>query len=235
VSRADVVAKIREFGVEAVDESYSHSVRSYWKYITDVSVHGSVSSNLIGENEINSPVLKGKKGLEQVRKVCEALVALGCQINSSCGLHVHHGIADHNNDDYNTIANVFKIYNKYQKDFDAMLPLSRRNNHYALPIDAETINEFENHDHLNSIQGNRYHVVNLQSYWKYGTLEFRQHSGSVEANKVINWIMITQRIVNLAATIKAIPEDCNVADALKFTPELKNYYAERCQRFAQAA
>ena len=41
---------------------------------------------------------------------------------------------------------------------------------------------------LVSAQGCRYHKVNLQSYYRHGTVEFRQHSGTLNAAKAVNWV-----------------------------------------------
>ena len=41
----------------------------------------------------------------------------------------------------------------------------------------------------------RYFKLNLQSYVKYGTVEFRHHSGTTTFSKVKNWILICARLV----------------------------------------
>lgn len=42
--------------------------------------------------EIVSPILKGKRGLSKIKKVCKILKRCHAHVNQSCGLHVHHGI-----------------------------------------------------------------------------------------------------------------------------------------------
>ena len=42
---------------------------------------------------------------------------------------------------------------------------------------------------LSQFMGGRYNAVNLESYRKYGTAEFRQHGGSINADKVCNWVI----------------------------------------------
>ncbi|WP_279236979.1 amidoligase family protein [Heliorestis convoluta] len=45
------------------------------------------------------------------------------------------------------------------------------------------------------ILNSRYLKLNIQSYWTHGTLEFRQHGGSLDGEKVTNWIIFSQSIV----------------------------------------
>lgn len=42
---------------------------------------------------------------------------------------------------------------------------------------------------------NRYRKLNLQSFWQHGTVEFRQHQGTVEAEKACNWVRFCLRMV----------------------------------------
>jgi len=50
----------------------------------------------------------------------------------------------------------------------------------------------------------RYHVINMTAYLKYGTVEFRQHSGTIEFVKIANWLKITQALVATAKNKKRI-------------------------------
>ena len=44
----------------------------------------------------------------------------------------------------------------------------------------------------------RYKALNLKSLHQHGTVEFRQHSGTVEADKLVNWILLTQGLIEKA-------------------------------------
>lgn len=44
----------------------------------------------------------------------------------------------------------------------------------------------------------RYRTLNLRALHQHGTVEFRQHSGTVEAAKVVAWVLFTQGIVEKA-------------------------------------
>jgi len=40
----------------------------------------------------------------------------------------------------------------------------------------------------------RYRKLNLQSFWQHGTVEFRQHQGTVDADKACNWVRFCLRM-----------------------------------------
>lgn len=196
-NREEVARLMNAKGVRAYVEGYNHSTKSYWKLIPDSSCG----------YELVSPPLKGREGLEQLKKACEALKEAGASVDRRCGLHVHHDINDY---DAKQIANIFAIYIKLEKTIDTFVPNSRRanNNRYCRSLfqyttpqtildklkAVKTIRDIEN------IWSTRYLKVNFQSYVKYGTIEFRQHSGTTEFDKMYNWILLTQQIVNMAAT-----------------------------------
>lgn len=55
---------------------------------------------------------------------------------------------------------------------------------------ATTINEMAN------IMGSRYFKVNLMSFQRHGTIEFRQHSGTVNATKIANWVRFLGQFID---------------------------------------
>ena len=196
-NREEVARLMNAKGVRAYVEGYNHSTKSYWKLITDSSCG----------YELVSPPLKGREGLEQLKKACEALKEARASVDRRCGLHVHHDINDYN---AKQIANIFAIYIKLEKTIDTFVPNSRRanNNTYCRSLFQGTTQQaiLDKLKAVNSIEDirriwyTRYVKVNFQSYVKYGTIEFRQHSGTIEFDKMYNWILLTQQIVNMAAT-----------------------------------
>lgn len=186
-------------GLCARAERYNHSTCSHWKVITDASITGTNGFELV------SPVLSGSEGLEQVRKAVAAIAAAGAKVNKSCGFHVHFGAGDLGLQQF---KNLFKNYIKFEDIFDAMQPESRRasNNTYCKSMlfcfrretREKTINAaFEAIDQSNSIEemfsavtrNDRYFKLNLLSFWRHGTVEVRHHAGTVDADKVVNWVL----------------------------------------------
>ena len=73
-------------------ESYNHITRPQWKLVTDSSVQGQTGYR--GNNELVSPILRGYNGKKQLQIVLDTLITLGCKVNVSCGIHVHHDVTD---------------------------------------------------------------------------------------------------------------------------------------------
>lgn len=199
----------REAGrtVEAMAEGYNHNTRAYWKVITDASLP-------YGRGvEVVSPILSGSDGIEQVRMVADAMTDYGCTVNVRCGLHVHIGVGDM------TVAQIKKIaicFVKFETFFDHIMPASRRadNNRfvqsnrsrfgsYATTAANDASDAFRAERCMNGLihsvtGGSRYRKLNLQSYHSYKTIEFRQHSGTTDADKMSKWIELLVNFVEAA-------------------------------------
>ncbi len=166
----------------------------------EIKEDGSVS----GDNpfEVASPPLSGEDGLRQVREVVSALARAGAQVNRTCGLHVHVDARDLKSVD---LANVVIQYGRHESVFDAMMPVSRRNNDYCRSVRdvADTLRRNiltiavnnNTSDVVEAYAWERYHKVNLAAYLTHGTIEFRQHSGSINHEKVTNWIQFCVNFV----------------------------------------
>ncbi|SRR5579883_1894191 len=198
-TKAQVATALQQAGINAEVQSYNHNTQPCWKVITDNSISGTNGF------EVVSPVLQGEEGLRQVRVVMQTLTAIGAKVNKSCGMHVHFGASNLNLQHF---KNLFKHYVKFEDVLDAMMPQSRRgsNNVYCKSLlerfdrgsRTRSINwAFEVIDNANSLEGlyeavtgrDRYFKLNLLSFWRHGTIEFRQHAGTVDADKACNWVL----------------------------------------------
>jgi len=224
VNRSTLLRELRQEGIEVEDEGYNHTTRPHWKIVTD----GSIS----GENpfEIVSPILEGEDGLQQLDKVSRALVRCHARINKSCGMHVHLDASDLN---LKAWKNIYKSYINLEDMIDSMMPLSRRSNNggYCKSLiiaNKETL--MNKIDGLTTVAGisrlynSRYFKINAQSYARHGSIEFRQHSGTIEFHKIKNWLMILAQMVHRSQYETATNFDFLNADA-------KAYLDERIQDF----
>ena len=50
------------------------------------------------------------------------------------------------------------------------------------------------------LQRNRYSGLNLYKVWERGSVEFRYHQGTINFDKIANWIVLTQAIINVVET-----------------------------------
>lgn len=201
VTTSKLEAALRAEGIEITDEGYNHTTRNHWKIVRDSSIRG--------ENafEIVSPPLEGENGIEQLRKVCWVLKNLRAKINKTCGLHIHLDASDF---DLKHWKNIAFNYATMETVIDNFMPLSRRanNNSFCKSIlkpDLETrIKEATTLEHLASkLTGrDRYFKLNFESFWRHRTIEFRQHSGSIEFEKISNWINFVAKLVHYSKTTR---------------------------------
>ena len=186
---------IRSRGIACEIEGYNHSTRRYWKIVSDASVNGGY--------ELVSPVLKGESGLDEVKAVCEALSEVGALINKSCGFHAHFGTDDFK-ESISVWRNLYINYATLEEDIDAFMPPSRRRNTYCASLKVRGWREkMENARTLVELEKaitkrSRYFKLNSQSYWRHGTVEFRQHSGTIEFDKIRNWLLFCARLIELS-------------------------------------
>lgn len=194
-SKAQVAAAIRAKGIDCQAESYGHQTRNHWKVVSDGSVYGGW--------ELVSPALKGLDGLRQIKAVSEGLAEIGASIDRSCGLHVHHDASDLSR---KNIKDLLNFYIRWEPVIDLLMPASRRGNSntYCRSISrwndrASTINAVNGHrGSIYNFTGTRYTKLNLQSFHRHGTVEFRHHSGTTDVGKISSWVVLTQVFVERA-------------------------------------
>lgn len=230
VNRSVLSKALRDAGIHVETESYNHNTRPHWKIVNDVSVSGSQGFELV------SPILKGETGIEEVKKVCEILVACGAKVNMSCGFHVHFDARSLSMNDW---KNLYKNYITLETEFDAIMPNSRRgnNNTYCKSLMNRFSNKQSAYDAIdnattvaelssNVASGSRYVKVNAESYMRHGTVEFRQHSGTVEFEKITSWVRICGALIEKSKTALVN----TMQDALP--ANLMTYVTNRKRKFA---
>lgn len=224
VDKYELIELLRTRGVDCCDEGYNHTTRTHYKMVSDSSIHGA------SPVEIVTPVLKD---LASLKVVCDSLAYVGARVNRSCGLHVHIGAESF------TPRQVFNIAMNYDMCWSAIcsfMPQSRRHNAYC-----EKMKGYELSGILNHVNGtimdmtyevnDRYNAVNLKAYQRHRTIEFRQHSGTIEFEKISNWIKFITALVEFSRDGLVSDKKIRVEE-LNFLPEeVKNYYIERARHF----
>lgn len=218
-TRNAVLRKLMEIepGFPVEVQGYNHRVQNVWKLITDASV-----STAGGEGcEAVSPILQGEEGYRQLGVLLTAIVEAGGKVDKSCGLHIHH---DANDLTPAQVAKLVGLYVTNQHLMDQLVSRSRRAGqaHYCQPVSAtehdliqDTLKQGERvHERLVS----RFKTINVMSYPKYGTIEIRQHQGTLSSKKISAWHKVGQAMVHAAI-------HGTEAEAPRFTtlPELMEY------------
>jgi hypothetical protein len=201
-----VVDAIQAKGIDAYFAGYTHETSRQWKVVTDASVT-SRGTGMGRGLELVSPILRGTEGLEELRIVLEALNETSAEVDRSCGVHVHHDADDF---DIKAFTNLYGIYSRFEGSIDELFPLSRRDdrNTYCRSIkdkthldafaECNTLADLADYLEGRTYDSYRYYKLNIASYRRHGTVEFRQHSGSTDYEKISSWIVLSQAMVEKA-------------------------------------
>lgn len=205
-------------------EGYNHEDNNhYYKFVSDSSIRG--------ENPIEcvSPVLTGKAGMKSLENCCKALNEANAQVNVSTGLHVHIGAQNLSDEAY---VNVFKNYQKLEKVIDTFMARSRRENNsqWCRSLQGKDFSFCTSkNDVYDVMSGNRYYKVNACSYSRHRTIEFRQHQGSTDFEKISNWVNFCAKLVAWSKK-NALQEEITSIDEIPFlTTKEKSFFKQRAE------
>lgn len=161
-----------------------------WRIKSDCSVSGEGL-------ELISPPLRGQAGLDQIRIALRWLNENGARVNRTCGTHVHHDAADMSID---AIKRFVRGYVNNQRLIDWLVSPSRRTDAFAQYCRGWSEDELAQMEsqHGRVYGPTRYKTVNVQSYGRHGTLEVRQHQGTLSFDKTVSWIKFGQAMMDAA-------------------------------------
>jgi len=169
-----------------------------WSVKTDNSIR--TESDYPYNVEITSPILYGDDGLVALKIVCSVLKTC-CKVNTSCGLHIHHGLL-RTDDPINILIGWLRIENTLYK----CLPMSRKG-HFSRMLSSRinkditraAIEELGLLEWWEHRLGGRYFGLNLESIWIYDTVEVRAAAGTINYEKIANWAEVSQQILARAS------------------------------------
>jgi len=97
------------------------------------------------------------------------------------------------------VKDIVKRMHSNQPTVNSMLPSSRRNAYYCEPISDRAIRRMENlntvEEIANAIGQGKYHVINLQQWNGYETIEFRQGQCTWSMEKTREWARLLLALV----------------------------------------
>lgn len=213
-NRYDLEREMLARGLRVHNAGYTHRVMSSWKIVTDASV--------MNGYELVSPPMKGRNGMDQLRKACEALAAANVTVNRSCGLHVHHQVSDLST---TAFGRLFRAWSNNQRNVDGLVAASRRNTQWARPLSAAEVAHAEAlpdatvaASHFAYVD--RYRSLNVAAFPRYGTVEVRQHQGTTNFDKIAAWVTFGQAFIAWAKSDAPVDSELTT-DAL--VDRLTNY------------
>lgn len=222
---------LTENGIPCRSQDYNHvDSETSWKVVPDGSVHGGC--------EVVSPILSGERGIEQCKKVAKLLRAKGIYTDRSCGFHVHVDARDMNAP---SILNVVKRYNRFESVIDSFMAIGRRvnNNSYCQSnsrVIGSSLEAAVSNNPMGStairnsnLMGSRYYKVNLAAIARHNTIEFRQHAGTTDAEKIEHWIRFCVNFVE--TSIVSVSEQTQVPASVRTETYSENAW-EECRAIA---
>ncbi len=173
-----------------------------------------------GAYEIQTALLGGKKGETVIRDFLGKLSKAGGYVDATCGLHIHIDMTDvlAHRKCVQILKNVLLFHLLFEDVLVLFLPSNRRNGQYCQFIaknystdQLSNITEYEDlmsfwyrmtdRDSVRSAIGNhyqktRYQGVNFHPLWEKNNIEIRHHSGTLNAQKILEWVNLHTRIID---------------------------------------
>jgi hypothetical protein len=182
----------------------------------------------------NEVVLTYRTGNEDaVRKFCKCLKGRA-YVNKTCGTHFHIDMR------HLTEDKVTEYGTRLARAVPALrllLPVERRTNKHCQEIINTTKTKCNSCGRLAcncGVQPHKYTFVNLAAFNKHKTIEIRGHSGTINADKIINWIKLCETI--MFAPFTAPVQVATIEDLIeryRLDKELTAYVKERHAKFSE--
>ena len=123
------------------------------------------------------------------------------------------------------IKDVVYRYAKHQLEINKIFPPSRTNNRFAIGLDLciDAIKQCDGSitSLMDAIQRNgstnrrsKFFSVNLQSYSRYGTIEFRQHSATLETDKIKPFVFMLANMFNHSINNRLLANNSRIENRL---------------------
>lgn len=233
----------------------------FWSVVHDGSIRQP------GEFEVRSPALIGEdESWDKLRAVCRGLREAGAKVGITCGLHVHHDaslilkamVAKGLAKPENLLMNAaWCLYARMERVIDTVMPPSRRQdrNRYCQSLRANgeplpsvparlvggvdaSLRRFGRGDWID-----HHAKLSVTALLLHSTLEYRQHSGTLNAGKIIPWIkftgLIQHKIAECALREEDIPAEreidtlAKLLDYLDASQRLAGYFTRRASFFRE--
>ncbi|MEO0391978.1 MAG: amidoligase family protein [Pseudomonadota bacterium] len=161
--------------------------------------------------EVVSPILQGERDLRQLETVTRHLQAHGFITDPRTSVHVHHEATDL---DLDAWKRLMLNYALVEPALDRLMNNDRRGNQNPFaystrqPHAVDTLNDriqaaktLTDVSNLIFMGGGpvEYTKLNVQTLPVHGTVEFRQHHGTLDPDAVGHWVRLSQAFVDFSA------------------------------------
>lgn len=222
-------SRMNAAGVRSNCENYNHQVRNYWKFVYDASVAydlsvggEAVSPILRGEDGIQ----EARKAADAISNDGN-----GCKVDRQCGLHAHFDVSDFNLGQFKNLAklwlkfedvmeqtvsksrrgsstycksnmNAFRTPSEYHEFRDASDERKAELDVAACERAYVKIDACNSIEEIANLFGDRYVKLNFQAFFRHRTVEFRLHQGTLNAEKIENWLRLCNYFIMSAKNIR---------------------------------
>ena len=189
---------MRTYGIEL--ETSSISIRTAQSALDAVGLNWACKPDGTRgvDAEAVSPILSDERLNESIT-AARALLKAGATVNKQTGYHVHIG-ADHYGND--GIAALVRNWYTAANAIGALVAPSRLNNHFCNHNLSEAIidqwTESIRNGRIDNAGRGRYQSLNLDSYARHGTVEFRLHHGTLNGKKIQAWAEFCEAIATFS-------------------------------------
>jgi hypothetical protein len=205
---------VKTYGIEL--ETSSISIRTAQSALDAVGLNWACKPDGTRgvDAEAVSPILNDGS-LNESLTAARALLKAGATVNKQTGYHVHIG-ADHYGAD--GIAATVRNWYTAANAIGALVAPSRLNNHFcnhnlsAAIVDQWT--ESIRNGNIRNISGTRYLSLNLDSYQRHGTVEFRLHHGTLNGKKIQAWAEFCEAIASYSTAGGLLVDGLNDVNTL---------------------
>lgn len=182
----------------------------FYNYALNIDYDGSLSNGA----EIRCKPANGDELFNQIDFMCDYLKSVGCATNKRCGLHIHIDARDLNDND---LKKIYMTYSVFQKQLFKVVNKYRQNNNYCEKLYEDRLINLMNNNIYNVIYGvnnnriklnnstiydrhshERYKFINATTFKCLGTIEIRLLEGTLNSEKIKNWIKLNLNLFNFA-------------------------------------
>ena len=173
--------------------------------------------------EIPSPILCGREGLNELRRVMALLRDNGFYTSEEDGLHVHHDAPEFVEDD-SLVARLVELWEENLPVIDRFVADYRQGGNYWACNSyqredsyAHSWARFKETKSLGDIRLDKFRSLNVTALDEHGTVEFRLHEGTLNFDEAAAWIHFGQEFLESAKRTRNVVTCANVIDLLRFT------------------
>lgn len=205
-----------EFGVELELEGFGAEMmgarvnekRTLWTSHNDPSLRGD-STKLVLKRAVTFGEFTGKAmdQFEALKKEC----GFAPQLSNRCSVHVH---IDFSHKTVFALAKFMTLYALFEDFFFKACGPQRAGNHFCISLrenprfseqfvkalEQQNFREFSNENY-------RYMAINLQSLWKFGSVEIRLHEGTADSDRIKLWVKTLKELVDFSTAYNITPDE----------------------------